>query len=460
MKPSYVGSISWTHSDGKEVDGGVRFPAVKGSYRNTMVEGEQICWGTWGTSNAWECLNVWRSPMSPHCAWGCEHCADDTLHSLADEHAGHEDLMCAVLQGVQPYTNVGEHHANPFPSDTVHGNFGIDIGVDHDFSILFRPREGMSHACAAPDDEHVSSGGDPKLSPVLTECSWEDEQGDGTVTHDEMGRQEVIGALPLTSTEQLGQPRLATSGTLIHLLQPSEKRDMSRHSHVQCAFLGGGKLDNDDYFILEDEEKLNVDLTTPGLLQDRLLVLQEKALAAIQALPAKCRDDHDYGLVETRVWGLEALKHILRMRLALQGCIQLTRPVTQSLNMPPSNELLAANLTLTFQNKGNRCFANSVLRMWCWMGAHHEKPGEFWGPSTNLCLQLLQQDDIPDVFWASELQPVSMHSMTPRSFLRTSGSCGVNLDSKGRGTHILVAEIMNLRPCRCLSGCQLKLAMV
>ena len=94
------------------------------------------------------------------------------------------------------------------------------------------------------------------------------------------------------------------------------------------------------------------------------------------------------------------------MRLALQGSIQLTRPVTQVPDMPPTNELLAANLTLTIRNNGNRCYANTVLRMWCWMGAHHERPREFWGPSTNLCLQILQQDDVPDIFWASELQPV------------------------------------------------------
>ena len=39
------------------------------------------------------------------------------------------------------------------------------------------------------------------------------------------------------------------------------------------------------------------------------------------------------------------------------------------------------------------------------MGAHHPDPKEFWGPSTKLCLQMLQQDVIEDIFWASELQP-------------------------------------------------------
>lgn len=49
------------------------------------------------------------------------------------------------------------------------------------------------------------------------------------------------------------------------------------------------------------------------------------------------------------------------------------------------------------------------------MGAHHEKPAKFWGPSTNLCLQILQQDDIPDIFWASELQPVIAKLENPQA---------------------------------------------
>ena len=303
--------------------------------------------GTWGISNAWECLNAWRCPLSPHRAWGYEHCADDSLQSLADDvHDGQGDLMCAVYQGLQPYTNVDEYHDNPFPCDQVHGNYGIDIGVDQDFSILFRPREGMSHACAAPEEERQGDHtmkADPALSSAMPEETrvWvSGRQTNAQSNEDKPGGREVIGALPLKSTEQLGQPRLANCGTPNHLLQTAVEHDMSRQGHVQCAFLGGGKMDNDDYFILGDEETMNAELTTPGLLQDRLIVLQEKAMAAIQALPAKCRDDHEYGMVETRVWGLEALKHILRMRLALQGSIQLTRPVTRSMIMPPANELL------------------------------------------------------------------------------------------------------------------------
>lgn len=120
-------------------------------------------------------------------------------------------------------------------------------------------------------------------------------------------------------------------------------------------------------------------------------------------------------MVETRVWGLEALKHILKMRLALQSTLHLCRPVDQEPEIPPSVELLAANLTLNIHNKGNRCFADAVLRMWCWMGAHHPNPAEFWGPSTKLCMQILQQDEIQDIFWASELQPVIARLENPQS---------------------------------------------
>ena len=92
----------------------------------------------------------------------------------------------------------------------------------------------------------------------------------------------------------------------------------------------------------------------------------------------------------------------------------LTRPVEGDVQIPPAVELLAANLTLCLNNKGNRCYANSVLRMWCWMGAHHTDPAAFWGPSKKLCLQLLQQDVIEDVFWASELQPAIARLENPQ----------------------------------------------
>ena len=141
--------------------------------------------------------------------------------------------------------------------------------------------------------------------------------------------QEEIGAPPLPSTEQLGQLRLASCGTLTP--SPGHRKEGNSPSPglVQCAFLGGGKEDQDDYYILEDVDTQMEASLSPGLLQDRLLVLQAKAVEAIQALPAHCREDHAFGLVETRVWGLEALKHILRMRLAMQGSVQLTRPVTE-----------------------------------------------------------------------------------------------------------------------------------
>lgn len=116
--------------------------------------------------------------------------------------------------------------------------------------------------------------------------------------------------------------------------------------------------------IYEDDQS-NTEQLAPGLLQNRLLVLQQRALEAIQALPVQCREDYAYGKVETRIWGLEALKHVLRMRLALQSNLPLTRPIDHEPEMPPANELLAANLTLNIGNKGNRCYANTVLRMWC-----------------------------------------------------------------------------------------------
>lgn len=47
--------------------------------------------------------------------------------------------------------------------------------------------------------------------------------------------------------------------------------------------------------------------------------------------------------------------------------------------------------------------------------AHHHDPKEFWGPSTKLCLQMLQQDAIEDIFWASELQPAIARLEQPQN---------------------------------------------
>ena len=52
---------------------------------------------------------------------------------------------------------------------------------------------------------------------------------------------------------------------------------------------------------LGDTEEMLAEQVTPGHLQDRLVVLQAKAMEAIQALPAECREDLDYGMVETCV---------------------------------------------------------------------------------------------------------------------------------------------------------------
>ena len=115
-----------------------------------------------------------------------------------------------------------------------------------------------------------------------------------------------------------------------------------------CAILGGGKRDKpyEEDQILEDDDIQYGERTTPGHLRDRLVVLQERAFEAIRALPVQCDEDYEFGQVETRNWGLEALKHVLRMRLALQSNLMLTRPVEGDVQIPPAVELLAANLTL------------------------------------------------------------------------------------------------------------------
>ena len=157
--------------------------------------------------------------------------------------------------------------------------------------------------------------------------------------------------------EQIGYPVGCSSSPLCG----SQTRPFSgpTGNGYQCSLLGGGKrakVSGEDE-ILEDEDQY-AERTAPGHLKDRLVVLQERAMEAIQALPIQCADDIEFGQVETRVWGLEALKHVLRMRMALQSNLMLCRPVEADPKIPPAIELLAANLTLCIHNKGNRCYAN------------------------------------------------------------------------------------------------------
>ena len=320
--------------------------------------------------------------------------------------------VCDATQGWQPYVACGSYWGNPYQRDQDIPHHTINVGVDPFLSSALEPgrtmsldgRKGNNDDDDDDDEQHSAcpigtDHEDEETSPTPlrahneaceTKRTW-DSTGAQGLLHDAGRKQGEQWAPSSTLSERLGSPRPAVGGT--HLLSQSLTQ--------QCALLGGGKrgrdFTSDDVLravtVSEEEQP------TPGHLQDRLVILQQRAMEAIQALPADCRDDQSFGKVETRVWGLEALNHVLKMRLPL------TRMVDHEPQVPPANELLAANLTLTIGNKGNRCYANTVLRLWCLIGAHHADPKEFWGPSTNLCSQILQQDVIDDLFWASELQP-------------------------------------------------------
>ena len=354
--------------------------------------------------------------------------------------------------------NVEGYHDTPFMSVHESGTFGIDLGVDVGLSSAVEPRvmstpgahlaRKKKHGSAvksigAEDVDDAARSGPHfrhhrglktdilNISAVLEDKHAEDVDSAPQLVACEQKRswdstavlqKKIVepahtdgagssGALPLRSPERLGSPRPASCGTP----DGSAKHPVlqERAANQKSLLLGGGKRGRKDDVWADDPD--HEDYTSPGRLQNRLMVLQERAREAIEALPVECREDVHFGMVETRVWGLEALKHVLKMRLALQSNLFLCRPVEAVPEIPPMAELLAANLTLNIHNKGNRCFANAVLRMWCWMGAHHTNPAEFWGPSTKLCMQILQQDDIPDIFWASELQPAIARLENPQN---------------------------------------------
>ena len=372
-----------------------------------------------------ECLSVWFDwdGMST-CRGASNHAEEFGSWRFA---ADHENYACEGSQGWQPYVACGRDWVTPFPCDQGIPVHTINVGVDVQFSQAVGPgvaMEGEMHGdtlltyssanclgnaqTPGSDDVH-RDGQEVRLSASSGTKMLEDRLEHRPAQQGPAGTSP--GAPSSTSSERPGQPGPASFGTPEFGQCQQEHNRRARRDQV--AFLGGGKRARADEVWVDGEDE-EIEQTSPGMLQQRLIVLQERAMQAIQALPEACREDWDFGMPETRIWGLEALKHILRSRLALQSNLMLCRPVEHQPDIPPTAELLAANLTLNIQNKGNRCFANAVLRMWCWMGAHHANPAEFWGQSTKLCMQILQQDDIPDIFWASELQPALARLENPQ----------------------------------------------
>ena len=290
-------------------------------------------------SNSWDCLNVWRDEVSTRCAWGSQQSVDERLQCLNCEvQSGQDEPFRHDLQGLQPYVNVNDYHESPFPWTHEEGNFGIDLGVDHAFSILYSSRAGMSHERMATSPggdgsdvtghEHTPAhdqSGTGHLSKQM-DREEQDHQSDAYERQQDEAGEGAEGALCSSFSERPGLPGPANDRTpeapSQYLLWNKHDQDecSGGQDHLQCLLLGGGKrakVTHEDA-ILEDEFQC-AERTTPGHLKNRLVVLQERALEAIQALPIQCEDDIEFGQVETRVWGFEALKHVLRMRLALQS---------------------------------------------------------------------------------------------------------------------------------------------
>lgn len=117
----------------------------------------------------------------------------------------------------------------------------------------------------------------------------------------------------------------------------------------------------------------------------------------------------DIGVDHGRAWGLEALKHALRMRLApccsagqWSRNLRYHRPLSCWLPTWPSTSATKAIDALP------TLFSESGVG---WGGIIQH----LLSFSTKLCMQILQQDDIEDIFWASELQPVIARLENPQS---------------------------------------------
>ena len=288
-----------------------------------------------------ECLSVWVPWADMITCGGASH------HAIDCEGVQHvdtpEQLVFAPFQGWQPYVAWDRWYDIPFPHDQDMHCHDIIVGGDFHFSRFCQPGRSMSlggEDVAEGDslDDEMPSGSvvtqdanmmqmEAQIGTHVSKYTWDRTAALGSTDERPSQVEDAVrptGALPMRSSEQLGTPRLAICGTLDGSDEHQVRQEEAPRA-TQQKLLGRGKRAREDA-VWEDEPDQQ-QYTSPGRLQNRLQVLQQRAKEAIDGLPVECREDVQFGTHETRVWALEALKHALKMRLALQSNIYLCRPV-------------------------------------------------------------------------------------------------------------------------------------
>ena len=122
----------------------------------------------------------------------------------------------------------------------------------------------------------------------------------------------------------------------------------------------------------------------------------------------------EIGMEEERLYVGEAIQSLQRMQTLLTqtaaGAHHLMDPIDEMFYRRPRHaaDLLVQNLTMILKNPNNRCFANSVIRLWAWLPVFNPmKAKEMWGNTTRAMEVILSApgridlEEVPEMeaFW-------------------------------------------------------------
>ena len=182
--------------------------------------------------------------------------------------------------------------------------------------------------------------------------------------------------------------------------------------------LGGAGGDGEDTGELE-----MMQAAAAQIFENRAEVEDERRLAAVRVpfLRELLATFHrisdlpdDITMEEERLYVGEAIQSLQRMQSLLTqtaaGAHHLMDPIDEMFYRRPRHaaDLLVQNLTMILKNPNNRCFANSVIRLWAWLPVFNPmKAKEMWGNTTRAMEVILSApgridlEEVPEMeaFW-------------------------------------------------------------
>lgn len=208
------------------------------------------------------------------------------------DHAESCDGAHCWHQGLQPYVNAMGYFELPFPQDHEWPVHSIDAGVDQAFSYALEPgqtmsvrtgygmewgQEDSSLALSRPATEgiEVRNLGQAFAETVTSATKMlEDRTAEAVMivernnsTEADQPQRMCVGHRAVLAQSGRGDPDLLNAGPCVTSLKSSKMRSI-----VECQVSPSWEE------ILEDDDAQLAEPTSPGLLQDRLVVLQARAL--------------------------------------------------------------------------------------------------------------------------------------------------------------------------------------